>query len=78
MPNITIRNIDDSLKRRLCIQAAKPGRSMEEEVQNILISALSVEEESGENLADFIRSRIEPIGGVDLPEIPREPVNFDE
>jgi plasmid stability protein len=82
MASITVRNIDDSLKKRLRIQAAKHGRSMEEEVRNILKSALSVEEESGENLADFIRSRIEPIGGVDLPKIPREPVrepeNFDE
>jgi antitoxin FitA len=82
MASITVRNIDDNLKRRLRIQAAKNGRSMEEEVREILRSALSTKEEKDQNLVEAIRNRFQPLGGVDLPDIPREPVrepvNFDE
>lgn len=82
MASITVRNIDKNLKKRLRVQAAEHGRSMEEEVRNILRAALSLEKENDHNMADFIRSHIEPLGGIDLPEIPREkirePVNFKE
>lgn len=81
MASITVRNIDDSLKKRLRIQAAKHGRSMEEEVRTILKSALTTEE-SDECLVSFIRTKVEPFGGVNIPEIPREqvrdPINIDE
>ena len=33
MASITVRNLDDSLKRRLRIRAAENGRSMEQEVR---------------------------------------------
>ena len=33
MGSITIRNLDDTLKRRLRVRAAEHGRSMEEEVR---------------------------------------------
>ena len=36
MGSITIRNLDDDLKRRLRVRAAEHGRSMEEEVREIL------------------------------------------
>ena len=36
MASITIRNLDDTLKRRLRIRAAEHGRSMEEEAREIL------------------------------------------
>ena len=36
MASITIRKLDDRLKRRLRICAAEHGRSMEEEVRQIL------------------------------------------
>ena len=36
MASITIRNLDDETKRRLRIQAAEKGRSMEEEARVIL------------------------------------------
>ncbi|MRH21335.1 FitA-like ribbon-helix-helix domain-containing protein, partial [Rhodovulum strictum] len=36
MASITIRNLDDDVKRRLRIRAAEHGRSMEEEVREIL------------------------------------------
>lgn len=40
MASITIRNIEDSLKTRLRIKAAKRGHSMEEEVRIILRQAV--------------------------------------
>ncbi len=43
MATLTIRNIDDSLKRQLRITAAKHGCSMEEEVRRILRKELSSE-----------------------------------
>ena len=36
MASITVRNLDDGLKRRLRIRAAENGRSMEQEAREIL------------------------------------------
>ena len=36
MASITIRNLDDGVKRRLRVRAAENGRSMEEEARDIL------------------------------------------
>ncbi|MBB5406277.1 plasmid stability protein [Paraburkholderia sp. HC6.4b] len=70
MASMTIRNIDDQLKARLRVQAAQHGRSMEDEARDILRAALSTESTGGQrNLAESIRSRIEPLGGIDL-ELP--------
>lgn len=41
MASITIRNIDDDLKERLRIRAAKQGHSMEEEARVILRRAIN-------------------------------------
>lgn len=70
MASMTIRNIDEQLKARLRVQAASHGRSMEDEARDILRAALSTDTASGSrSLAASIRSRIQPIGGVDL-ELP--------
>lgn len=74
MATMTIRNIDDSLKSRLRIRAATHGRSMEDEARDILRSALSTEVPRPRNLAQAIRERIEPLGGIELPAIAREPI----
>jgi len=42
MTSLTIRGIDDTLKRALRIRAAENGQSMEEEVRQILRTALGV------------------------------------
>jgi plasmid stability protein len=72
--SITIRNMDGSLKSRLLIQAAVHGRSMEDEARDILRSALNWEAPPPGNWADAIRARFSPLGGFDMPEIPREPM----
>jgi plasmid stability protein len=74
MASITIRNLDDSLKSRLRIQAAVHGRSMEDEARDILRSALNQQTRPPDNLADAIRARFAPLGGFEMPEIPREPM----
>ena len=74
MASITIRNIDKSLKEQPRIKAAKYGRSMEEEVQTILKMALAEESTSSGNLAQNIRQRFKPLGDVDRPKTPREPI----
>ena len=81
MASMTIRNLDEKLKARLRVQAARHGRSMEDEARDILRAALSTEPSSARTLADAIRARIEPLGGVELEIAPREamrePVNLD-
>ena len=73
--SITIRNLDRSLKERLRIRAAQQGRSMEAEARRILETALAPQDgPSARHLFDRIRSRFEPLGGVDLELPPREPV----
>ena len=74
MATMTIRNIDDQLKKRLRIRAAQHGRSMEDEARDILRSALSAEPARAVTLVDAIRARIEPLGGIELEPPPREPI----
>ena len=74
MPSITIRNLDEPLKARLRVQAAIHGRSMEDEARDILRTALNKEPGPPANLAAAIRARFAPLGGVELPDAPREPM----
>jgi plasmid stability protein len=71
---MTIRDIDDSLKARLRVRAARHGRSMEDEARDILRAALSAQPPRARTLVDSIRARVEPLGGVDLEIPPREPM----
>ena len=72
MATITIRKLEDSLKSRLRIQAARRGRSMEEEAREILKAGLAPEPAHRLNLAESIRRHIEPLGGVELAIPSRE------
>ena len=74
MASMTIRNLDDKLKARLRIQAAKNGRSMEEEARNILRVALATNSSHGVSLVKSIRRRLELLGGVELEIEPRGPM----
>jgi phosphopantothenoylcysteine decarboxylase/phosphopantothenate--cysteine ligase len=48
MASITIRQLDDDLKRRLRLRAARNGRSMEDEARTILRDAASLDDDKGE------------------------------
>ena len=74
MASITIRNLDDQTKARLRVRAAHHGRSMEDEVRNILRSVLSQQADTRRNLADDIHRRFKAHGGVDLKLPSREPM----
>ncbi len=74
MASITIRRLDDALKARLRIRAARQGRSMEEEARRILKAGLIEETMRRPNLAESIRRRMAPIGGIELALPPREPI----
>lgn len=68
MATLTIRNIDDALKRRLRLRAAERGRSMEEEVREILRMILGPSS-APSDLGQSIHNRFAALGGVDF-ELP--------
>ncbi|HTS38141.1 MAG TPA: hypothetical protein VMH04_20870 [Candidatus Solibacter sp.] len=79
MASITIRNLEESTKRKLKVRAAVNGRSMEQEAREILKTALkSAPRKSGANLAESIHRRFARFGGVDLEPLPREFVRDPE
>jgi plasmid stability protein len=82
MATLTIRNVDAGVKERLRVRAARRGRSMEAEARSILSEAVAGDRDQPEpNLAETIRRRFAPLGGVDLELPPAEfvdaPPSFD-
>ena len=78
MASITIRNLDDDVKKRLRKQAAENGRSVEAEAREILSrnthgahSRASQRPKTGLDLIRGIREVVEKYGGVDLEIPPR-------
>jgi plasmid stability protein len=65
---VSIRNLDDQVKERLRLRAARHGRSMEAEVRVILTEAVR-EAGDEEGLVPALRDRFAELGGVEL-EIP--------
>ncbi len=74
MASITVRNLDEDIKRRLRIRAAENGRSMEQEAREILRAALGQEQPPVLKLGTAIHDLFEPFGGVELELPPREPM----
>jgi len=72
MAKITINNVSPELNAWLNRRASERGCSVEEEIQNILISVQ--QGETSTNLAKRIQDLFVPLGGAELPEIPREPM----
>ena len=65
MAAISVRNLEDDVKERLRVRAARNGRSMESEVRAILVDAVSEpDRESG--LLGALLDRFGEVGGVDL------------
>ena len=68
MARITIRNVDEWVKRRLRERAAENGRSMEEEARDILGRSVG-EAPPPKDLGRAIHARFAALGGVEL-ELP--------
>ena len=73
MASITIRNLDDDVKRRLRVRAAEHGRSMEEEARDILRQVVG-QPSAPRNLGQAIHARFAALGGVDLALPVRTPM----
>jgi len=74
LASITVRNLDDNLKSRLRLQAARHGRSMEEEVRVILADSLMLPSASAAGamgLGSRIRAHFAELEGVELELPPR-------
>ena len=69
MPTLVIRKMEEPMKIRLRVRAARHGRSMEEEVRVILRTALA-EKNEPVNLAELASSLFGPKHGVELPAHP--------
>jgi plasmid stability protein len=74
MATLTIRNIEPSIKERLRVRAAQNGRSMEAELRAIVTDAIGTTPSQEVNLAEAIRRRFAPFGGVELEIPPRTPM----
>lgn len=64
MAAVSIRGLDEDVKRRLRVRAARHGRSMESEIRAILTEAVNEPSES-EGLMTAILDRFGAVGGVD-------------
>ena len=73
MGSLTIRNLDDEVKRRLRVRAAERGRSMEQEVRDILWASVHGTGPASDLYA-AIRACVEPLGGLELVRPPMEEV----
>jgi antitoxin FitA len=71
MASLTVRNMKPALKERLCVRAARHGRSMEEP-RHILHDALE-EPDPGEHLVDVFAELFGPVHGIELNLLSRVP-----
>ena len=65
MASITVRNLDEGVKQHLRVRAAENGRSMEEEVREILRSAVTQPNRQTNHWARELNARFAEIGGLD-------------
>lgn len=70
MAQFTVRNLEDDVKARLKLRAARHGSSMEEEVRQILRNAVKDESAPANRLGSRIAARFARVGlNDDLPEL---------
>lgn len=67
---VSVRNLDERVKERLRVRAARHGRSMEAEIRAILTDAVSGPGEPA-GLLNAILDRFGELGGVELDIPPR-------
>ena len=68
MATVSIRNLDDAVRERLRVRAARHGRSMEAEIRAILTAAVT-DVDSRQGLFTTLLDRFAELGGLDL-EVP--------
>ncbi len=68
MAALSIRNLDDTVKHRLRVRAARHGRSMEAEIRVILEEAVA-EPETSDDLFTTLLDRFGALGGAEA-ELP--------
>jgi antitoxin FitA len=74
MAQLIVRHLDDAVKARLQRRAKRNGRSMEDEVRQILRQAVRDESRAVRNLGSRIAGRFRSVGlTADLPELHRQP-----
>ncbi|MFC7488983.1 FitA-like ribbon-helix-helix domain-containing protein [Knoellia sp. CPCC 206453] len=72
MSTLTIRKVDEDVKHRLQVRAARNGRSMEAEVRAILDEAVSDSAGDDVSLGAVMAEFRRRTGGVELDLPPRE------
>lgn len=82
MAQLVVRELEHDVKVRLQRRARQHGRSMEEEVRNILRQAVASESQAVQGLGSRIAARFRGIGltAAEWPELPDEearPATFD-
>jgi antitoxin FitA len=70
MAAVSIRDLDDSVKEKLRLRAARHGRSMEAEMRAILTAAVT-DEDPRTDLFTALINRFARLGGVELDLPPR-------
>jgi plasmid stability protein len=85
MASITIRNIDERVKKGLRLRAAANGRSMEEEARRLLAESIRQPDSSRmpsrptmSEALKRVQKLVQEAGGIDLPAYEDEYVDFDE
>ena len=74
MAQLIVRNLDDAVRRKLQWRAARHGRSMEEEVRDILRDAVKDDRRPRKGLGTAIAERFK---GIELDEpIPELKIEF--
>lgn len=82
MAQLVVRNLEDEVKAQLRERAARHGRSMEEEVREILRAAANAEDTNAGGLGSEIAAMFSGQGlGFELPQRrgrPLRPLTFDD
>jgi antitoxin FitA len=82
LAQLVVRNLEESVKTRLQRRARRHGRSMEEEVREILRNAANEREKPkgglGSELASLFRGKGYDFEVQELRGHPVKPVNFDD
>lgn len=70
MAAVTVRDLDEGVRERLRVRAARHGRFMEAEIRSILTEAVTPTEDAA-GLARTLLRRFGDLGGVELELPPR-------